>query len=69
MDLREEIVAIEGRLAQVSKTPADLCAQAGVARSTWQRWKSGATTPNFRTWQGVQAACDAICGVAGNDAA
>ena len=61
MSVQNEIQNIEARLSAAGKSVADLCHNAGLARSTWQRWKSGANSPQFRTWEIVTAACEDIC--------
>jgi hypothetical protein len=33
-----------------------LCQQAGIARSTWTRWKSCETSPQGRVWGRVESA-------------
>ena len=60
MDVPAEIVRIEGSLAARKLTVADLCRRGAVARSTWDRWRSGAIVPNMATWARVTAAADAL---------
>jgi transposase-like protein len=39
MALVEDMLAIEARLDASGRTVADLCREAGLARSTWDRWR------------------------------
>lgn len=55
-DFRAEIDRIEGALRDRKVSVAEMCREAGIAHSTWTRWKSGATAPNHKTWQAVRAA-------------
>jgi len=32
---------------------AEMCKRAGINRATWQRWKSGVTSPTMRNWDRV----------------
>ena len=57
----EFIEKIEARLSTAGKNVEDLCREAEIARSTWTRWKSGATSPTVRTLDAVEIACDALC--------
>lgn len=61
MNIRGEVDRIEARLAACGLTATALCDRAGVARSTWTRWKAGRVVPNFKTWMTVTGACDALC--------
>ncbi len=70
MSIEEKIAEIEGRLSEAGSTASAVCREAGVARSTWQRWKCGAVSPNIATWQMVEDAVERICVAAkGRDAA
>lgn len=53
---RTQIDAIEKRLADAGSNVSRLCDVAGIARSTWTRWKTGETMPNMATWKVVEAA-------------
>jgi transcriptional regulator with XRE-family HTH domain len=53
MALVEDMLAIEARLDASGRTVADLCREAGLARSTWDRWRRGETEPNMRSWRSV----------------
>ena len=55
VSIPEKIVEAERRAKVCGVTVDELCSQAGIARSTWQRWKSGETAPNTRTWERVEA--------------
>lgn len=52
-----ELTDLLERLRTINATVADLCREAGIARSTFDRWLSGRTGPNFATWAKVQSAC------------
>lgn len=54
------IEEIEDRLRQQGRTVALLCREAGIARSTWDRWARGQTAPNLKTWNVVVAAAERI---------
>lgn len=56
MEIKAEIMRMEGGLAKAGATARALCDRAGVNQSTWTRWKSGATAPNLSTWGRVQSA-------------
>lgn len=60
MTVQEEMAQIEGRLHGAGLSVSDVCKEADVARSTWQRWKSGATEPNIKTWRIVTEAADKL---------
>lgn len=69
MTLQTDMAAIEVRLKAAGKTVGQLCNQAEIARSTWDRWRRGETEPNTKTWRTVCAALDIIDPQAGEDAA
>jgi hypothetical protein len=60
MALVEDMLAIEGRLDASGRTVADLCREAGLARSTWDRWRRGETEPNMRSWRSVTDAVERL---------
>jgi transcriptional regulator with XRE-family HTH domain len=60
MNLSAEIAIIEDRIRDAGKSVSDLCRGAGIARSTWDRWKRGETAPNLATWGAVRDAADRI---------
>lgn len=39
---------------------AELCRRANVAETTWGRWKRGAVSPTFKSWDAVTEAYRAI---------
>ncbi|WP_313349817.1 hypothetical protein [Paracoccus sp. (in: a-proteobacteria)] len=47
---------MEADLARKGETVAALCRQAGVAATTWGRWKRGSVSPNLKTWEAVFSA-------------
>ena len=51
MDISEQIIDIETRLKAKKIAVQDVCDAASVNRATYQRWKSGETTPLMKTWQ------------------
>lgn len=55
-----EIETIEARIAQAGKTIADLCREAGIAQTTWGRWKRGEFFPSYRTAQKVKDAVERL---------
>lgn len=55
-----EIEKIEVRLAESGRTVGQLCEEAGIARSTWQRWKSRVTAPNWVSFEAVREACERL---------
>lgn len=56
MNIQTLIADAESRAQAGGLSIDDLCKAAGIARSTWQRWKSGATEPTMRTWRRVEDA-------------
>lgn len=54
--IQTEIVAVEQELGALRISVNALCREAGIDRSTWHRWKAGATQPTDTTWGRVQAA-------------
>ena len=51
MNIFERITSIEARLKAKKIAVQDVCDAASVNRATYQRWKSGETMPNWKTWQ------------------
>jgi hypothetical protein len=60
MGVPQDCQKIETRLTRAGASVGALCTRAGIARSTWQRWKSETTAPNMGTWTAVLAAVDAL---------
>lgn len=60
MSVCAELFLIEGRLGAADISVARLCREAGIARSTWDRWRSERTEPNVRTWRAVTVAVDRL---------
>lgn len=59
----ENIPEMEAELAKLSIPVSTLCDRAGIAQSTWGRWKNGSYQPTFRAWGGVASAyADLIAG-------
>lgn len=69
MPFNADLEEIESALRQRGKSVADLCREADIARSTWDRWKRGETAPNFKTWETVLAAARRIAPDPAEDAA
>lgn len=53
MTIAQSISEMEQELKEAGKTASDLCVEAGIARSTYDRWKTGQTAPNMKTWSAV----------------
>jgi len=51
-----EIADIEQRLSDAGRSVADLCRAAGIAETTWGRWKRGDFYPSYTKSLSVQAA-------------
>ena len=50
MLLPEDISAIEANLKRSGFTADDLCAKAGIALTTWWRWRTGKFSPRMKEW-------------------
>lgn len=61
MALKGKIEKIESRLKAAGRQVSDLCEEAGIARSTWTRWKYEKVSPNMTTWLDVERAVNALC--------
>lgn len=59
-DITETIKDIEAKLKEAGKTVDDLCAAAGIARTTWQRWRNGEVGPTLAKWQAVERALSGL---------
>lgn len=53
---RETLARMEAELARHGLSVRALCLKAGVAETTWGRWKRGEVGPQLRTWTRVEAA-------------
>ena len=62
MALIDEIAVIESRLAASRIPLGRLFREAEVDRSTWSRWRSGATGPRLSKWLAVKAAVERLLG-------
>lgn len=48
--VQSETISLEARVKKVTKVD-DFCKRAGIAKTTWQRWKNGSIEyPNMRRW-------------------
>jgi hypothetical protein len=54
----EQIPEMELALSANGKTVAEMCRLAGVAETTWGRWKRKEVSPTFKSWDAV---CAAYC--------
>ncbi len=55
MDSISVVEDLEAQAREAGKSISEVCREAGVARSTFTRWKSGDHTPNIRTIQKLSA--------------
>ena len=53
MLLPADIPLIEANLAKAGLSPSDLCREAGIATTTWWRWRDGKFQPRMSVWNGV----------------
>jgi len=60
MNVPHEITQMEAGLAKAGLSAADLCRKAGIANSTWGRWKNGSFQPRMRVWTDVKNAFDKL---------
>ncbi len=56
MSIRADIDRIEGQLKAAGQSVSAMCLEAGLARSTWDRWKREETQPNMKSWSAVNEA-------------
>ena len=56
----EDIPQIEAELEANCATVDQLCYESGINRSTWTRWKSGATKPSLEKWLAVLDTLDRL---------
>lgn len=56
MDSSEMIRDLEAQARAKGLSISDVCQEAGVARSTFTRWKAGSHEPNMRTFQKISEA-------------
>ena len=56
MSVSPKLQAILNRLEEIEANVADLCREAGIARSTFDRWVTGKTSPNSRTLEQAEDA-------------
>lgn len=59
----DNIPEMEKELAVRSVPVAELCRRAGIAETTWGRWKRGDFKPSFRAWSDVTREYDEIVSV------
>ena len=59
--LQQMVLDIEARLSVAGVTVNELCAEVGINRSTWQRWKNGTYKEIYiSTHERVLAAADRV---------
>jgi len=56
MDVKAEVESMEAGLRERGLVVADVLRDAGIAASTWQRWKANGQIPLTDTWERVQEA-------------
>jgi len=56
MDVKAEVESMERGLRDKGIVVADVLRDAGIAASTWQRWKANGQVPLVDTWERVQEA-------------
>jgi len=56
MDVKAEVEMMEGRLREADIPVAEILREAGIAASSWQRWKTTGQVPLTSTWERVQDA-------------
>lgn len=54
MDIRRELLGLEGRVVGAGYRISAVLAEAGVTRQTWANWKSGRSMPMLEKWLSVQ---------------
>lgn len=54
-DISPHLRSIEVQVRAAGMSMTAFLTQAGVARTTWWRWRAGRGTPNMTTWNRVQA--------------
>lgn len=62
MQVTETIADMDARLKAAGVSASEVCREAGVARSTWTRWKSGEVAPNTATLSRVSEVVDRLAG-------
>ena len=61
--LQQMVLDIEARLLAASVSVNAFCAEVGINRSTWQRWKNGTYKEIYTsTHERVLTAADRVCG-------
>jgi hypothetical protein len=48
--IQQMVLAVEAELKGRKIPVSDLTAEAGIAPSTWSRWKSGHNSPTLKVW-------------------
>jgi hypothetical protein len=56
VSIRADMDRIEERLKAAGRSVSAMCLEAGLARSTWDRWKREETQPNMKSWRAVNEA-------------
>ena len=55
-----QITEIEESLAEAGLTVKRLCEEAGIAETTWSRWKNGSFFPSHLKWQKIKIAFESL---------
>lgn len=56
MSLPDDVAKIEAELKAIGKTPTELCREAGIAHTTFMRWRDGTFEPTLKNWRAVEQA-------------
>jgi hypothetical protein len=62
LEIRIQILRMEAALHRAGYTVADVLRDAGVAASSWQRWKDNGQVPLITTWARIQKSYRALVG-------
>lgn len=54
MAMCTEIIELEREANRLGISANELCRRAGIARSTWTRWKAGVTSPRLEIWRRIE---------------
>lgn len=64
MDFKSKLEAVRQQMEAAKLSVTQVCREAGLARSTWDRWLRGETEPNFKSWRAVEEAVARLSAVA-----
>lgn len=60
MAMQQELADLEKRVAAAGYTVSDVCREAGIARSTWDRWRRGQFEPRRSVWARAEQAAERL---------